>query len=787
MTDSIGTMRVVDPDSLSSVLMDLDDELGTTGIFGGVKTQVRDLRVNAPELEVTRFGPISAPGASTLRSIDRLASMSWRQRIFGRGVDDLAQALGRLSQLLRDGGVIELLLTNGTITKYVDFEPSSAAALLADERDVFHATMLNDFPEGIPIVIERQPGLRSAELDPAVNLALNPLLLWDTQAPTGTPDDWAWSSTSNITNQTIDAARNGFRFDIATTATRNLQQQTGTGTVAPGEVIPLAWDASVISGSSARARAVIEYLDAAGGGLATHTGSFVTLTSVPQRVSIVPPAAPASTSKVRVSLQMANLDANTNQVLFQKVQFEKGSANTLFRVPSQTVQSDPAGATGRVYPVWTHGDMPCPGILTLKAPDASSKVSQILAAMRADGAITGAKRLPDYLNTRKFFQCESGTLSNDTSSAADAAASGGNVAQTTYATNPTVMAKRVRINLTTLLDSLRGYWDVYVRVKATAAGKHVMKLGAAPSSVDPVPYFGSEVIHDTTNASSFGYVMKRLGAIYVPLETSVSLAGLAYELHSRRESGTGSLNWDYIAFVSTDPELMATIVLVPVTGSEESWLGKDLVTPTNPGGLSAGTVSGNDLIMNAANEAGGTPPNAGLVWGVGRHRVTWNLNGKIPGIWTRTFTLRVRNITDSNNAVTQTYSGQTNPDEIPLEFDGVAGKAYQAQAVVDAVAGGAELRLHEVRHSVVAALAQNEQARLDPGRQPPVAEKLDANGKLLSFLGVQGGVLGWFPPGLTLVYLDPMDVALSGYNEPESVLARTLQASFAHAPRWSQP
>lgn len=783
------TLQLLDADD-ATVLFDFNDPVGTNNPrsvkayygLGGA------FQASSPTLEVVHFAPRTAPGGEVLWSRDGLKSASWRTRIKAATYDDLAVAVGRLGELLREGGRPLKWQAEGSATPvFLDLEPSPAPALFRGELRELNAVIRQfDTPKGVDIVVTRHPYARGALLDSAGNLVTNPFLLWDTQSPTGTPDDWAWNSSVDITSQTIDAARNGFSFIISTTATRNLQQQTGTGTFAPGDVAAFSYHATLLTGSSGRTRAVVEFLDAANAVQATHTGSFVTLTATEQRPSLVTPAAPATTSKVRVSLQMADTDANPNTILFAKVQLQKASAVGAFRCSSQTVQNDPAGATGRAFLVWTDGDMPCPGILTFKSTDASPKIVQILGAMLADGPVRGTRRLAEYINTRKYFQAESGTLTNDTSSVADAGASGGNVARTTYATNPTVMAKRDRINLTTLLETLRGYWDIYVRVKATAAGKHIMQLRSAPSSADPAPYPSSEVIHDVSNASSFGAVMKRLGAVYVPLDSASALAGLVYELWSRRESGTGSLDWDYITPVPTDPEFMATMILVPVTGGEESWLGKNLVTPTNPAGLIAGTVSGNDLIMDAVNEAGGTPPNAGLVWGTGQHRVTWNINGIIPGIWTRTFTLRVRNVTDSNNAVTRSYSGNQ-ADELSLEFAGVAGKAYQAQAVVDAVSGGGKLILHEVRHSLVAAMGQNEQARLDPGRRPPVAEKLDANGKLLSLLGVQGGVVGWFPPGLSVVYVAAQDVALAGYTEPEDVLARTLVVSYDHAPRWSQP
>src|SRR5205085_3357138 len=114
-------------------------------------------------------------------------------------------------------------------------------------------------------------------------------------------------------------------------------------------------------------------------------------------------------------------------------------------------------------------------------------------------------------------QLESATLSNDTTSVADANASGGNVAETAYTTNPTVMAKRCDVNLTTLLECLRGRWKVRVRVKSMASARHVLQMRWAPSSADPAPYGGPEVVHDPSlgGAVSFGYVKKDLGSIFI--------------------------------------------------------------------------------------------------------------------------------------------------------------------------------------------------------------------------------------------------------------------------------
>ena len=60
-----------------------------------------------------------------------------------------------------------------------------------------------------------------------------------------------------------------------------------------------------------------------------------------------------------------------------------------------------------------------------------------------------------------------------------------------------------------------------------------------------------------------------------------------------------------------------TRIIVP-GGAEDTWLERELVTPTNPAGLTAGTVSGDFLILDTANDAGGAPPNTGLGWPAGR-------------------------------------------------------------------------------------------------------------------------------------------------------------------------
>lgn len=221
-----------------------------------------------------------------------------------------------------------------------------------------------------------------------------------------------------------------------------------------------------------------------------------------------------------------------------------------------------------------------------------------------------------------------------------------------------------------------------------------------------------------------------------------------------------------------------TRIVVP-GGSSETWLGSQLLTPTNPAGLSAGTVSGTGLVLDANNEAGGTPPNTGLAWPVGRHRLTYNVTVTQGSL---NYAVVVRNITDSTDAAIATY-GLIGTFSHVLQVDSVAGKSYQPQVKITAVAGSPSMRVTSIAHEFVPFLAQNDQARSDPERT--TVEKLESDGDLVATLSTEGSVPFWLPPGLTAIFVVPLDVPKGvGYTDPESVKGRTVQFSAKGAPRY---
>jgi hypothetical protein len=222
------------------------------------------------------------------------------------------------------------------------------------------------------------------------------------------------------------------------------------------------------------------------------------------------------------------------------------------------VPNDPATANGRIYLVnAVTGDLPTPASINATM-DTGSNVERVHIAHRAQG--TGAATaLTDYVSETAFTQCEASgrgwtvSLGTDTAGATDANASPGSgtsVARCTYATAAT-MTQRMRITRTTKMDSLRGAWDPWVRMKASAASLTTHQLKWGPNAAGPVVTLG-EVPHDTSAASSFGYVEKKLGTIHIP--ETVPLAGLALELWSRRDSGTGNIDYDYLFLTPHDEQ-----------------------------------------------------------------------------------------------------------------------------------------------------------------------------------------------------------------------------------------
>jgi hypothetical protein len=783
----MSTLQIVDSD-LSTVLFDLNSSTGI-GNPSSVKTASGldgALGIGRPDLEVVQFSPTNQPGGLTVFDRDPLVAMSWLQKIQGTSYDTLAAGVGELARLLHLGGVIKWQATGAAEARYIDFEPSPAPALLnGRSSELLNALTYFDTPQGVELMVWRQPYLRTTTLSSATNLITNPTLLID--GGSGRAASFTWVSAANISAESINSDEEAYQFTIAIGAERVFRQPTGAATAAPGDV----WTGSFYAkqaGSDANCRALvrIEYLDNTSTLVGTaYSGTTTPLTTSWQRLTVTTSAAPASTDRVRLSLVMTNLTATAFTVYWKNAQLEEAGAASLFRTGSETVDNDPATGFGRVYPVYINGDAPSP--LQLKTAVAgSAKLVEVRVAEVGNDGIAGRRAVADYLNDKSYAQCEATaggwtvTLTGaDTTSVADALGSGGNVAQTTYATLAT-MSKRVRISRTTTLDCLKGGWDVWARVKATAAAKHVMQLRWAPSLADPASYSEAEVILDTTGMTAFQYEMVRLGRIYIP-ESGATVAGVAFELWARRESGSGSLNWDFIQFLPVNDRL-ATMSIPG--GSSEQWLGKDLLGggtgSFNPAGLASGTVEGDLYAMDSspASQACGTPPVAGLDWPDGQNRVTFKIQNS--GLVSTVVTCRVRNITDSTDTVTQSITLAVNEVRVlDVQFTAAAAKFYQPQVVWTS---GNKMWVHYIQHRFISAVGSGEAIYTDPENFS--IARLDSSGNLMHELEGKGAVPMLLSPGLHILAFQFGDSPQALHDNPESILARSSQVSHSHSPRY---
>lgn len=163
---TIGTFRIVD-DDLTTVLLDLNDQNGTSGTLPtGITTAARELRLRTPPREATRYASKAYPGGITAVSQDGLVVSDWRQVILSDAttdIDDLRAFMMDVDQYLREGRIIEVLFTGSATTHYIRLHPSESGGLFGDEaEDTFRAITSGQYPQGIPISVVRDPYLERA-------------------------------------------------------------------------------------------------------------------------------------------------------------------------------------------------------------------------------------------------------------------------------------------------------------------------------------------------------------------------------------------------------------------------------------------------------------------------------------------------------------------------------------------------------------------------------------------------------------------------------------------------
>lgn len=778
-------------DSADATLFDLNDASGAAnpgrvqtyfGVGGG-------FALNAPELTAVRFEPPSAPGGFTTSSREGLVASSWRQRMVGPSLDSLEEGVGSLQNLLRQGGILKWIPEGSSRTRYIDYEPTSAPALYQGAEMELHQLMhLFDTVAGTPIVLWRQPAVRGAELVAATNVINNPLMLLDSDV-NGRPDGWTWTSTTDITAEVISTANEAYGFAIATTGTRTLKSGVVAG-VATGDIWSGQFEVRASDSVTARCAAQITFLQADGTTVtATKTAGVIQLSTGWQRITVSTLAAPALTTKIRLDLVFTNASGTAVTVYVTKAQAEKSSTATLFVATPVNTSQDPTATAGRGSFIYIHGNAPAPVKIEAKG-DTSAKLTDLYIGVRGSGGVRGKNSLAAFGQGAHYLQLEGGTLSNNTTAVTDASNASGpgnNVAECTHATTPTIMAKRVRVTSTAFLATRRGRFRVYMRAKAMSPSATVVQLRWGASVADPPPYVLAEVGHDTTDASGTGdYVDLLLGTITIP-DTVTPISQLTFEIYTRRDAGTGNFRMDFLSLVPADR--FSHIYVSP--GDAEKWLGDQLVTPTSPNTLTPATLFTNSSYaeLDSINDAVGTPPTGGVVYGA--VRMAWEVDlatssgtqvGALLG------QIKVRNVTDGTFDLAldvKRKSGQTvYRRKMHVKLDGVAGKAYELQVIYTAATAANEvIDVYSISYTASPFVASGEWLRADTSRG--TIEHVSTTKELLGPALVDGQSL-WLEPGLNFVYTHSADIGSPGYNEPRSALSRVPELRFAYSPRYYQ-
>src|SRR6266542_2022517 len=398
------SLREIDPDTVGTgaevTLFDYNDHAGTRNP-GGVWTYLGlggVFGLNAPNVSIDTSDRNDDGVPDTTFSYDEIVQSSFRFRAAASSYANLRTGIGVLQRLLSKDGVLRWVpngdangdpFTPGEIY-YIYRKPSNIPALFSGgDIQLYTRTKLFDSPDGVEVVINRERLLRGPTLLASVNKLANSTLLRFSGGSSTTPDSWAWDSTTNLTFASYGAnvswANQSYRFVIATTGTRNLQQSTGSGSAAPGDVWTFPFYVKAAGGTLAKAQAVLEFMSAANAVLATATGTLTTLVNSADfvRLSVTSSAAPASTDHVRVNVRLTNGDATSYTVDLRNAQLEKAAAVSTFRVGAETVANKITGAPGKAMFSYNAGDADALVRLTA-TPSSNAQAVALLAVRKAE-------------------------------------------------------------------------------------------------------------------------------------------------------------------------------------------------------------------------------------------------------------------------------------------------------------------------------------------------------------------------------------------------------------------
>jgi hypothetical protein len=535
------TFQIVDPDDLSTILFDFNDSTGANNATYASSVATKfgvgyTIDLGTPERTLSQFEPAGADGGVTAFVRDGLAQTKWRQIITATSTDNLVAGVGFLQRLLRAGCVIKYVPDGGTLTKYIDVEPSTAVALLDGSEFMLYqvTSRFTTEPDGVELALWRQPYLRGAELDPTVNLLVNSTLLANAA---GTPTSWTSVAGTHSIQQAQEAYQNSH------TAVTNLLTQNET--VGGNGTYTLSAYARRVSGSGQGALRV----SSVGGAGSTDSSPINTTTWTRYTATVTTTGA---TTAVQAALRQGSA-SGTTVLQFKNVQLELAASASTYRVGEETLLADPANGLGCRMPVYIQGDAPA-ALTIVSDPSVTTTQGIIWGLLGNEATIPGKTAITNWI-TNPISQFESWTNSTDTAGVVDANASPGSgtsIKRTTYVTTPTVMQLRAftAISDASQLAILRGRrWNVLIRISMTAAtDPHQVKVaytwGDAAAAGDTRMYSNTITVVGNTPYGWFN-----MGTVSFP-DTAPDALGLT--AHSARVSGGSNLNWDVLMFVPAD-------------------------------------------------------------------------------------------------------------------------------------------------------------------------------------------------------------------------------------------
>lgn len=289
---------------------------------------------------------------------------------------------------------------------------------------------------------------------------------------------------------------------------------------------------------------------------------------------------------------------------------ERGFEVSLLRQPFafRTTQAGAATAvanagTARHLLVANPGNVDSPAKLTA-TPEAGAEIGAVTVAIRSKGNLTGFASIYSK-------EAEAGSMFSDTAAAADADASGGNVALCTFATIQT-LARRWKSTWTHAdPKSLEGKHTIMCRYKLTGTTLGQLKLQLRHGGIDinPLPKTGEIIDLDWSDVGVSRFVTVALGDVVVPPGSDTLVA----EIWAQQVTGDFDLSIDDVWLVPSDEQVVTFSVPGQRLGEwgAERWTGDELE--------GTGHVVEERYWLNAQGEIARIPPVGGIGLPAGVH------------------------------------------------------------------------------------------------------------------------------------------------------------------------